>query len=142
MMGALVVSVMVFQYMLDRTEAAARMAGELQTLRVPVVAVVMILPFIAGAITGLAVGFVGTSFPILLPLVTALAGGASIMPYMALAYAFGHLGQMTSPLHLCQVVSNRYFNTPFGPVYRQFLPSALLTGALTVAYFLVLRFLT
>ena len=138
-MVGLVVGVMVFQYMLERTGAAGGIARELRSLHVPVMLVVMFLPFIAGAVTGLAVGFVATSFPIVIPLVQALVGGGSILPHMALAYAFGHLGQMMSPLHLCQVVSNRYFNTPFGPVYRQFVPSAILTAALTVTYFLILR---
>ena len=37
----------------------------------PLVMVVVLLPFIAGMITGLAVGFVGTSFPIVLGLIAA-----------------------------------------------------------------------
>jgi hypothetical protein len=138
-MVALVLSVMVFQHVLTVTDAARHIAQELQSLEVPVVLVVAILPMIAGAVTGLAFGFVGTSFPIVLPLVVAVVGPGSIRPYVALAYAFGHFGQMLSPLHLCHVVSNQYFKTPFGPVYRQIVPSAILAATLTVAYFVILR---
>jgi len=138
MMAVLVVSVMIFQYVLERVKAPEQIAAELEALRVPLVLVVGILPFIAGMVTGLAIGFVGTSFPIVLGLVAA-TGETSMVPYVPLAYAFGHLGQMLSPLHLCHVVSNEYFKTSFGPVYRQMLPSAALTAMLGVAYFVVLR---
>ena len=135
----LVLCIMVFRHMLGVTGAAPRIARELTALRVPVELVVMVLPFIAGLVTGLAVGFVGTSFPIVIALVAAMPGDVPLHPYVALAYAFGHLGQMLSPLHVCHVMSNRYFNTGFGPVYRQILPAAGLTAALAMTYFLILR---
>jgi hypothetical protein len=138
-MVVLVVSVMVFQHLIQHVEAAPRIAEELTGLRVPVILVVIVLPLIAGLVTGLAVGFVGTSFPIVLGLVAALPGEPSIRPYVALAYAFGHLGQMLSPLHVCHVVSNRYFKTGFAAVYPRILPAAAVTAVLAVSYFLLLR---
>jgi len=135
----LVLSVMVFQHVLGEAHASARIARELNQLHVPVVLVVAALPFIAGMVTGLAIGFVGTSFPIVLGLVQAMPATPAVRAYMMLAYAFGHMGQMMSPLHLCQVVSNRYFGTTFAPVYRRTLPSAVVTAVLAVAYFLALR---
>ncbi len=68
----LVLSVMVFQHMLSCTKAASQIAAELQALQVPLILVVALLPFVAGAVTGLAVGVVGTSFPIVLPLMALL----------------------------------------------------------------------
>ena len=138
-MAGLVVSVMVFQYILNRVGAAGRIADELLEMRVPVVLVVVVLPFIAGMVTGLAVGFVGTSFPIVLALVTALPNHGSIYPYVVLAYGSGHMGQMVSPLHLCHVVSNEYFKTGFADVYRRLLPTVSLNFALVVAYFVFLK---
>ncbi|NQU75157.1 MAG: DUF401 family protein [Planctomycetes bacterium] len=138
-MAGLVISVMIFQHMLDQTGAARQIAAELRDLRVPVVLVVAILPFIAGLLVGLAVGFVGVSFPIVVALVETMGAGASMHTYVALAYGFGHLGQMMSPLHLCHVMSNQYFKTTFGPVYRRLLPSALATAVMIVIYFSILR---
>ena len=135
----LVLSVMVFQYMLLHVGAAAQIAGDLQTYHVPLELMVAGLPFIAGLVTGLAVGFVGTSFPIVLFLVAAVPDVGSIRPYLALAYAFGHLGQMLSPLHLCQVVSNRYFQTTYAPVYRYLFPACIANAVLAVVYFILLR---
>ncbi len=138
-MALLVLTIMVFRHMLDISGAASRIAGELTALNIPVELVVMVLPFVAGLVTGLAVGFVGTSFPIVLALVAALPGDVWLAPYVALAYACGHLGQMLSPLHVCHVMSNRYFRTGFGPVYRRILPAAGLALTLAMVYFLVLR---
>lgn len=138
---ALVASVMVFQSVLEQVEMAPRVAEELARFHVPVLGVVMALPFVAGAVTGIAVGFVGTSFPIVLPLAAGIAGEGSIIPLAALAYAFGHLGQMASPLHLCQVLSNRFFGTDYGPVYRLLGPVILVGGLLAIGWSGLLRLL-
>jgi len=137
-MAGLVVTVMIFQHTLESVQAAGAVGDGLTAIRIPAVLVMAALPFIAGLVTGLAVGFVGISFPIVLALIP---GGEPIRPYVALAYAFGHMGQMCSPLHLCQVVSNRYFETSYGPVYRQILPSVALLAVLSVAYFVGLHML-
>lgn len=137
-MIGLVISVMVFQHILKTADAAGKIGVELTDMGVPVVVVAALLPFIAGAVTGLAVGFVGTSFPIILGLVAAVPG-QNVWPYVVLAYGFGHMGQMLSPMHVCQIVSNRYFKTSFGPVYRQIVPSVIVVMTFTVAYFLLLR---
>jgi len=137
--AVLVLSVMVFKYVLEVADAATAISVGLGEMNVPVLAVVAILPFVAGFVTGVAVGFVGTSFPIVIGLVKDLPGSPALMPYIVLAYAMGHVGQMISPIHLCHVLSNRYFQTGYGPVYRRLLPAAALTLVLAVGYFLLLQ---
>ncbi|MBN1336359.1 MAG: DUF401 family protein [Deltaproteobacteria bacterium] len=137
----LVVSVMVFQALLATVGAPERIAAELGRAHVPLLAVIVVLPFVAGAVTGLAVGFVGTSFPIVLPLACGLWGDRCF-PLLAMAYAAGHLGQMASPIHLCQVLSNRYFETSWGAVFRLLAPVLLLTALLQGAWVALLSFLT
>ena len=149
----LVASVMAFQAMVERVDMAPRIARELADyhepvviagklvvdIRVPVVLIIAALPFIAGMVTGLAIGFVGVSFPIVLGLVEAMPGAPALRPYIVLAFAFGHLGMMLSPLHLCHIVSNRYFKTPLPTTYRMLAGPATVTAALAAAYFLVLK---
>ena len=139
-LAAVVVSVMVFQHMWSSVAAAAGIARELRDLHVPVMLVAMALPFVAGLVTGLAIGFVGTSFPIVLNVVVAAGDGGDLRAYVALAYAFGHLGQMASPLHVCYFVSNEHFGTSFAAVYRRIAPAVIATAALACAYFAVLKF--
>jgi len=137
-LAGLIFAIMIFQHTLEAVGAPGRIAAELQGFHVPLALVVAFLPFIAGFVTGIAVGFVGTALPIVLNLVgTVDAAGA--IAYIPLAYTFGHLGQMMSPIHVCQIVSNRYFGTTYGPVYRHILPSALITALLNIGYFLFLH---
>jgi len=135
-MVLVVMMVMVYKHVVESIDAGRLMGEELAALYVPTAVVVAVLPFIAGVVLGVAVGFVGASFPIILPLV---AGRADVSAYIALAYAFGHMGQMLSPIHICYIVSNDYFQTPGRPVFLRILPVAMLTMAGVVGYFLLLR---
>ncbi len=138
-LAALVLATMIFQYVLKFVGAPSDIGAEMENMHVPVELVVALLPFIAGMVTGLAVGFVGTSFPVILGLVATIHGAAAIGPYVVLAYAFGHMGQMISPLHLCQIMSNQYFKTGYRAVYRRIIPAAIITAILASAYFFLLR---
>ncbi|MDY7010531.1 MAG: DUF401 family protein, partial [Planctomycetota bacterium] len=135
-MALLVISVMVFKHMLTRANATGQISDELAAVEVPVIAVIAILPFIAGMVTGIAAGFVGTSFPIVMGLIPK---AGPIPAYIALAFFFGHMGQMLSPMHLCLILSNRHFKTGFGQVYRIITPAIILASALAVGYFFLLR---
>jgi hypothetical protein len=137
----LVLSVMIYQQMLLEVKAAESISRELAALHVPVILVVIVLPFIAGMLTGVAFGFVGVSFPLVLSLVAALPGAPDVRPYVMLAYACGHLGMMISPIHLCYVVSNRYFATTYGATLRYILGPSLLVTGLVAAYFLFLKWI-
>jgi len=135
---ALVAVVMMFGHLLGAVNAADGIAADLTALRVPPLVVIVALPAIAGLVTGLAIGFVGASMPIVLGIVAAM-GEVPLAPYVALAYGFGHLGMMLSPLHLCQILSNQYFGAGFAPVYRRLLAAGIAQGAGVAGYFLLLR---
>jgi hypothetical protein len=114
------------------------MGAELKAMHVGVIVVVAVLPFISGMVTGLAIGFVGISFPIIYKMVT-VGDEPMAASYVVLAYACGHLGMMLTPLHVCHVVSNKYFETPFKAVYKRTIPAACIMAGLAIAYFLALR---
>ncbi|MDP6636366.1 MAG: DUF401 family protein [Phycisphaerae bacterium] len=135
----LVLSIMAFQRILTETRAGTEMGKELQAMHVGVILVVAALPFISGLVTGLAIGFVGISFPIIREMVTASSGEPMAASYLVLAYACGHIGMMLTPMHVCHVVSNEYFETPFAPVYKRTIPAACIMISLAVGYFVVLR---
>mgnify|MGYP000047006982 CR=1 FL=1 len=138
-MMILVISVMMFEGMLEYTDATVKIRDGLTQLNVPILVVLAILPFIAGLVTGLAVGFVGTSFPIVMGLIAAMDSGGVIWPYVMFAYFFGHMGQMVSPMHLCYILSNRYFGTTFARVYRHIIPSVIVASIGATGYFIALK---
>jgi len=93
-------------------------SAELLRWRIPLLAITMVLPFIVGFVVGLTIAFVGATFPILISLIGAYGVGDQTLAYLMLAMAGGFVGVLLSPLHLCLLLSNSYFGTDLGPVYR------------------------
>jgi hypothetical protein len=87
------------------------MHAEMERWGIPVVAMVMLLPFIGGLTTGVAIGFVGVSFPVVVSLMGVDPPLRTVLAFTVLAYACGHMGQMLSPVHICLVVTNEHFKT-------------------------------
>jgi hypothetical protein len=110
-------------------------------LHVPLIAIAITLPFIVGLSGGIVIAFVGSTFPILLPLINSF-GHAEVLPaYVMLVLSCGFAGVMLSPLHLCFQLSNEFFETTMGAVYRYlWLPCLLLIGV-SVLYFLFLSWI-
>jgi hypothetical protein len=78
----------------------------------------------------------------LIALIHALGQGHLMLPYLALALVSGFTGVLLSPLHLCLLLSNAYFETSLMPVYRQMgVPLTMLLGGgglyFTVLYFIL-----
>jgi integral membrane protein (TIGR00529 family) len=83
-----------------------------------VAAACLILPFIAGLLTGVMVGFVGLSFPVLLDLIRHAGLQEYTAPLIILSLAAGNCGQMLSPLHVCLIVTCEFFNTQLPRIWR------------------------
>ncbi len=133
----MIASIMVFQGVMEDSRAVEAVSAELKMLDVPLVAIVMMLPFVVGAIVGITVAFVGSTFPILIALVVSLGRGDILLPYLMLALVSGFMGVLLSPLHLCLQLSNKYFGASMREVYRHlWLPSAAVLAS-AVLYFVL-----
>jgi len=119
------------------------MRGELFSMGVPILLVIMVIPFVSGAVTGVAAGFVGASFPLVFALLGENCPFGTLAAVTVLAYASGYFGMIISPLHVCLVVSNEYFKSRLSQAYRFILLPALtlFLGALFLAgsYYLLIR---
>ncbi len=93
-------------------ELVEQMRTEMDAWGIPMLAVLMVIPFVSGLTTGLAVGFIGASFPIVMNLVGQDAAASVMLPATALAYSFGYAGMLLSPLHVCLIVTSEHFRTP------------------------------
>ncbi len=134
-----VAGVMVFKTMLERSSLLPAAGEQLIDSGVPLILVVALLPFIAGLVTGIAIGFAGIAFPLLIGLATSGATELAPVSTLMLGFAFGYAGMMCSPIHLCLVLTRGYFGSSLGALYRYLLPCVLfplvtaviLYGALT-----------
>ncbi len=95
----------------DGATLISLMRDEFISNGVPIIIVIILLPFISGVVTGLAVGFVGASFPLVFALIGESSPLTTLIATTIIAYTFGYVGMILSPIHLCFIVTNEYFKT-------------------------------
>ncbi len=113
------------------------MRDDFVSVGIPILFMIVLLPFIAGAVTGIAFGFVGASFPLVFALLGPDPPLNQVIATTVLAYSAGYAGMLLSPVHICFVVTNEYFKTrlfrayPYllGPVAVVLAFAAILGGA-------------
>ena len=116
-------------------EDLAGMAGG----NLALVASAVLLPFLVGWVSGITIAFVGSALPLMLALLGPMGLEGQLMAWLVLFMFSGYTGVMVSPMHLCFILTCRYFETDLGRAWRRLVaPSALLLS-FGVAYFLLLR---
>ena len=129
----LIFGVMLFKGVMEATGAVAGVSGFLADSGVPLVATLMVLPFLAGVLTGITIGFVGATIPLLVSL-----PGGDTLASVALAFAAGFAGVLLSPVHVCLILTKEYFHADMSALYRRLAPPALaLLGAGFVVYLIL-----
>jgi integral membrane protein (TIGR00529 family) len=133
----IVASILIFKGILEDSHAVGAISNELLMLKVPLMLISIILPFLVGLITGITIAFVGVTLPILIPLIHSLGESGFMLQYVMLTIVCGFSGVLLSPLHLCFILSNEYFNTSMSAVYRHLwlLCACLICSG--VVYFLI-----
>ncbi len=136
----MVTSILLFKGILEDSGAVGQISQEMLRRHIPLMPISMILPFIVGTVSGITIAFVGATFPILITLIQAMGQSQLMLPYMMLALASGFMGVLLSPLHLCLLLSNEYFETSLVPVYRHMRIPLVVLLAATICYFAVLSY--
>jgi integral membrane protein (TIGR00529 family) len=128
----LIFGVMFFKEVMDASGSVAGLSRLFAETGVPLMPTLLILPFLAGILTGLAIGFVGATFPLLV----SLAG--NVDPWtVSLAFGAGFIGVMLSPVHVCLILTREYFEADMPRVYhRMLLPSVLVLTVACTQYLL------
>jgi integral membrane protein (TIGR00529 family) len=106
--------IMVFKGMLEATGAIDALPLFFRESGMPTTVIFFALPFLVGLLTGLTVGFVGATFPIIM----AMTGGHPDPGVVTFAFASGFAGVMLSPTHLCLTLTLQYFKADMAGTYR------------------------
>jgi integral membrane protein (TIGR00529 family) len=146
-MLAIVVAVRLFGALIKPDNAgvvglATQMRADLEAWGLSALPVIMVLPFLSGLSTGLAIGFVGASFPVVMA--TLGAGGTlgQRLATVVLAYGFGYIGMLVSPVHVCLVVTSRHFGVqPLRSSAALLVPGAVVLLLVLAEYFVLLGLL-
>jgi integral membrane protein (TIGR00529 family) len=110
----MVFGIMAFKGMLDASGAIEALPRFFRESGLPPVAIFFALPFLVGLLTGLTVGFVGSTFPV----IVAMTGGHPDPAIITFAFASGFAGVMLSPTHLCLLLTVQYFKADLAGTYR------------------------
>ena len=134
----LIISIMIFKEILKDSNAVFQIRHELSAHHIPVLAIIIVMPFISGLITGIAIGFVGVAFPLIIPLFNS-SSSLDCLAYGSLSYAFGYMGMILSPVHLCLLVSKDYFKAPLTSVYALIIKPVIFVFITAIVIFVSLR---
>ncbi len=115
----LILGVVCFKETLEVSGAVSNISAFFKENNIPLLPVIFLLPFITGILTGITVGFVSSTFPLIL----SLAGTASHV--FSFAFAAGYVGVLLSPVHVCLILTREYFKADMLLIYKRILPATL-----------------
>lgn len=112
---------------IESGQAAVKTMAALQAWGIPIDLIIFALPFLVGLLTGLTAAYVGVGFPIVSSAFI-LTGGLSSGIF--LAYAGGLMGIMVSPVHLCLVLTKKYFRAKFKGIFKILVPVIIVASVI------------
>jgi integral membrane protein (TIGR00529 family) len=117
----------------------ALLRSELARFGIPDLLLIALLPFLCGFTMGSTVGYVGASFPLALSLLGPDPGFGPLAAATVLAYGFGFMGELLSPVHICLAVTAEYFRIRLLRSIASLIAPALLVLAGVALWQLALR---
>ena len=114
----LVAGVMLFKELMEGTGAVKNLGEFFVSRGIPLMPLLFLLPFISGFLTGITVGSVGSTFPVILHMLHGAPAAA-----ISFAFASAFLGVLLSPVHVCLVLTREYFNADIWGIYRRMFPA-------------------
>lgn len=133
-----IAAIFVFKQVLTGAGVVDELAG-MAGGNLALVASAVLLPFLVGWVSGITIAFVGSALPLMLALLGPMGLEHQLMAWMVLFMFSGYTGVMISPMHLCFILTCRYFETDLGSAWRRLVAPSALLFAFGAAYFLILR---
>lgn len=130
----LIIGIMLFKETMEASGAVKNLSGFLTSKGIPFTPILFLLPFATGLLTGITVGFVGSTFP----LIMSIAGEPSI-GVISFAFASGFFGVLLSPVHICLVLTREYFKADMWGVYKKIIPAGSIVFLVAVVEYLILK---
>jgi len=131
--------VMMFQALLESSGLLPQAARQLTESHMPLPVIIGFLPFLAGLVTGIAIGYAGIAFPLVVGLMGVDGTGLTPISTLVLAFTMGYAGMMLSPVHLCFVLTREYFTASYFKIFPYLLPCVLTVAASGIILHLLLK---
>ncbi len=138
-MAFMVLGIVNFSAFLSKSGAAIQMTEEFVKTGIPLMYIVILLPFISGMVSGITVAFVGSSYPILISILSTVYPDAIPVNYIILGFVSGFMGVMLSPVHLCLILTSEYFDVNLKDILFKLIEPAFCMMVSSIAYFYILK---
>ncbi len=131
----MIIGIMLFKQILDTTNSLEPISRFLSEIGINIWVILFLIPLLMGSLTGMTAGFVGVSFPIILPLM--MKNGSLNMSMAMFAYLAGFSGMMLSPMHLCFSLTVEYLQVDLTKLYKKLLPNVLILIIISSVYIFI-----
>ena len=129
-----IISMLYLRDIIEATGSVLRLFEVVIQSGVPLLAIAIVIPLFIGAISGSPAMGVGIAFPVLLPLFGAPNIHLTSIVFLGITCTY-----ITSPLHLCLVLTNNYFRSDMNKVIRYLAPSSFILYIVGLIYHLFLN---
>lgn len=130
----LIFSVMLFKEAMESSGAVKNVSNFFVKEGIPALPILFLLPFITGLLTGITVGFVGSTFPLILSVT-----GNTTIGAISFAFASGYLGVLLSPVHICLILTKDYFRADMWGMYKMIIPAGLIVFCAAIVEYMILK---
>lgn len=132
----LLYAIMLYKATIEDSGIANAVFQDMRAIGLSSTLILVLLPFIMGFASGYGPTFAGIALPLLVPFV--IQSSTVSRSALLVAYTSGYIGLLLSPLHLCLILSARYFGARLARVYRYVLiPTLIIESLVLVIYSLV-----
>lgn len=114
--------IMIFRELFEVSNASQIMLNILNSLAIPTLLMIIIIPLLLGVVTGYNLGAIALSYFLVQPFFE--FSHINIIGLTSIIFMSAFVGYLISPIHLCNVVSSDYLNTDTTRNYRTFIPAA------------------
>jgi integral membrane protein (TIGR00529 family) len=133
-LAAAAVSMFFFRFVVASSSSVVALLDVATGLGVPLIAILVVIPLLAGSISGTPTMGVGMILPLLLPLL-----GEYGVYVVGIIYVGLIAGYIASPMHLCLILTNSYYKSELRSVYRYLVPSAIALYVSAMAYYIFMN---
>ncbi|HDO19472.1 MAG TPA: DUF401 family protein [Thermoplasmatales archaeon] len=131
-----IVGIMVFRGVITSSNVVSLISNVINSYSLPALPILIGIPFLLGFVMGYNLGAIALSYPIMEPLFSGVSD--SILVNASILYVSSFIGYLISPLHLCMVVTNEYFEPDLIKLYKDLIPISLLLIAIHTIFILTL----
>jgi integral membrane protein (TIGR00529 family) len=130
----LILSIMLFKEAMEVSGAVRNVSQFFMKEGIPTFPILFLLPFFTGLLTGITIGFVGSTFPLIL----SITGNVSLAA-ISFAFASGFLGVLLSPVHVCLILTREYFKADLWGMYKMMIPAGIIVFCAAIVEYLILK---